>query len=357
MRWPGLMVPVGVGPAVVGALARDVKFLRRQLGALLGRVEVRIQVVQLIAAVHHEVQLAGLRVPVQRHDVARAGDEALAVRERLAGLVGIEAPDAGMLLEQGAGLLAGRALRPILLLAGVRGCSDVDVEVARIIDGNSLGGMAALLRKALDHRLRRAIGRQIVLRQRIAVDRLVARGVEKAVVDREARAGVLAEVHAVIDGAVAVLVAQRHDAAVFLRLAQRHEDVAVVAHRDVPRPADAIGEDFCVETLGHADAGVLVDRARLVQAELLRLAERGAGEGQRPEHGARQERGLAAGRADQGRLAGHDMSGLPIVAHVPSAARSPVRTRTGVPPYDLDLRWRMARRRVLARLTRIAAIG
>ena len=64
---------------------------------------------QLVAAVHHEVQLAGLRVPVQRHDVARAGDEALAVRERLAGLVGIEAPEAGMLLEQGARLLAGRA--------------------------------------------------------------------------------------------------------------------------------------------------------------------------------------------------------------------------------------------------------
>jgi hypothetical protein len=53
--------------------------------------------------VHCEVQLAGDRVPVQRDDVARAGDKALAVLETLVGLVRVEAPDAGVILQERAG--------------------------------------------------------------------------------------------------------------------------------------------------------------------------------------------------------------------------------------------------------------
>ena len=78
--------------------------------------------------------------------------------------------------------------------------------------------------------------------------------------DREAGAGVLAEILDLVGRAVAVLVAQRRDAAALGRQAQRHVDVAVVAHRDVARPADALGEDLGVEAFGHADAGILVDR-------------------------------------------------------------------------------------------------
>ena len=93
---------------------------------------------QLVAAVHHEVQRADLRVPVERHDVARPGDEALAVLETLTGLVGIEAPQAGVLLEQGARLLAGRALRPILRLTRIRRSADVDVQVAGVVEREAL---------------------------------------------------------------------------------------------------------------------------------------------------------------------------------------------------------------------------
>ena len=46
-----------------------------------------------------------------------------------------------------------------------------------------------------------------------------------------------------------------------LGLAQGDEDVAIIAHRDVARPPDTLGEHLGVETLGHSDTGVLVDRA------------------------------------------------------------------------------------------------
>jgi hypothetical protein len=143
-------------------------------------------------------------------------------------------------------------------------------------------------------------------------------------VDREAGTGVLAEILAVIGGTVAVLVAQRHDAAALVRLPQRHEDVAVVAHRDVAGPADAVGKDRGVEAFGHADAGVVVDRARLVQAELRRLGEGGAGKRQRAEHGARKKRVPAE---VTGWLARHRASGLPSVAHDPSSCL-PARCRS-----------------------------
>jgi hypothetical protein len=79
----------------------------------------------------------------------------------------------------------------------------------------------------------------------------------------------------------------------------------------VPRPADALGKDLCVEAFGHADAGILVDRARLVEAEPLRLAEGGARQGQRAEHGARQERAPAQAEG-AGR---HETFSVTTVAH------------------------------------------
>jgi hypothetical protein len=56
--------------------------------------------------------------------------------------------------------------------------------------------------------------------------------------------------------AVAVLVAQRCDAALRPGLAQGHVDVAVVAHRDMARAPDPLGEHPGIEPLGHANAGV-----------------------------------------------------------------------------------------------------
>ena len=104
--------------------------------------------------------------------------------------------------------------------------------------------------------------------------------------DRDAGAGVVAEVLDLVGRAVAVLVAQRRDAAPSAGLAQRDVDVAIVAHRDVPRPPDAVGEHPGVKSLGYADAGVLVHRrprrARAAPPGRTRAAAQGERTQQRP---------------------------------------------------------------------------
>ena len=79
------------------------EFLGREGGILFDRVKVGPELVQLVAPVLNEVERVGLGVPVEGDGVPDAGRISRAVAERLTGLVGREAPDAGVLLQQVAG--------------------------------------------------------------------------------------------------------------------------------------------------------------------------------------------------------------------------------------------------------------
>ena len=135
----------------------------------------------------------------------------------------------------------------------------------------------------------------------------------------DAGAGVLAEVLDLVGSAVAVLVAQRRDAALRLGLAQGDVDVAIIAHRDVARAPDTLGEHLGVEPLGYSNTGVLVHRRMLAECQLVRLAERRAdAQGERTEDEARPKAAPAyAARHPVRRSA----SRVPIVDHDPPAAR------------------------------------
>jgi hypothetical protein len=93
--------------------------------------------------------------------------------------------------------------------------------------------------------------------------------------------------------------------------------VAVAAHRDVARQADALGEDLSIEPFRHADPGILIHGRILAEREPVRLAiRRAAAECERARRHARPKHAPAHLTAP---LSGHGASPLPIAAHGPSA--------------------------------------
>src|SRR2546429_897236 len=113
-------IKITIRPAVIGAALELHQLLRRLLGALLRRIEVRPVFPQLVAAV------LGGKYPARGVEcdpfpVAQPGGEALGGREALPGPIGVVAPDAGARLKLPARLNAGRVWHSVFDLAGI-GC-------------------------------------------------------------------------------------------------------------------------------------------------------------------------------------------------------------------------------------------
>ncbi len=135
------VVEVAFGPPIVGAALDAHQLLRRQIGALLGLVECRPVLRELVAAVLRRIDAHPGRIDRDAARVAEPGDEALREREPLPGPLGLVAPDAGSRLELGARLVPWRLGHPILHLAGVGGRAAVDVQRPARIDHERVHGM------------------------------------------------------------------------------------------------------------------------------------------------------------------------------------------------------------------------
>ena len=155
-----MLVEIAFRPAVVGAGRKFDQLLRRQFGTLLGRVEGRPVLEQLVAPVLCSKQAAG-RIEGEAFAVADAARIALGGREDLSRLVGIVAPGAaaGFLLH--ARLGAAHARNTVLRLAGVGDRAEIDEELALRVDHEGMHRMIARERQAGQHDGRGAARREL----------------------------------------------------------------------------------------------------------------------------------------------------------------------------------------------------
>ena len=77
-------------------------------------------------------------MPGDGRHLTQAGGEAHAVFLLLPELVLVELPDAAVLFQDGAGILAGRFRRAVLGLTGVGGRADIDIQRSFSIEGEPL---------------------------------------------------------------------------------------------------------------------------------------------------------------------------------------------------------------------------
>src|SRR5262245_7876892 len=111
-------IKITIRPAVIGAALELDQLLRRLLGALLGRIEVRPVFPQLVAAVlGGKYPARGIECDPFR--VAQPGGEALGGRKALTGPIGVVAPAACARLQFRAWLDARRVVHSVCDLAGI----------------------------------------------------------------------------------------------------------------------------------------------------------------------------------------------------------------------------------------------
>ena len=110
------------------ALLDPEQFLGGLLRAGDGVIERRPVLAQLVAAVLHAPDRAIVLVHGEGDDVTQPGREMMSIGLGLVELAGVEAPDPARGIEDRTRIAAGGARLPVVLLAGVRGRADVDVE-------------------------------------------------------------------------------------------------------------------------------------------------------------------------------------------------------------------------------------
>src|SRR5262249_51448673 len=186
-------------------------------------------------------------VPGERVRLAHAGRVAAsAVLRRLAGLVGVEAPDASVVLEERAWHLPGHAGLPIVLagrLTRVRWGADVHVEATTIIERETLGPVPRLIRERHD-RLCRSRRFQLAFLPGIANDPRVLPEIDVAGSQRDASAAFGCERLAEVELAVAVGVAERDDrAGRAFGIPSRDEEIAVGGNRHLAADAHIVRSD------------------------------------------------------------------------------------------------------------------
>ncbi len=212
----------------------------------------RIEGVDRIAIVHHRIDRA--MGPGDVGLLPEAGDDLGAVVLGLVQLGGVEFPDAAMLFQDRAGVLARRALHPVAYLAGVGGASDIDIEKALVVEGQALVAMLARRIEAGDHGLGLPRRHQLARRHLVA-DHLGRLGhIEIAVMESDAGAAAAAEFFGDIEAAVAGGIMQRHHAAGIA--AQRHIEIAIRRHRGMPGAADAGRRQKRAKAVGQGDAAI-----------------------------------------------------------------------------------------------------
>ena len=246
-----------VGPSEIGSLADQAELLGGFFGSV-GVTEVRgPELSKLIPAMNHGVQLCRAGMHRDRPRIAHAGRETLAVRLRLAGLVGRETPDARSDLPLAAWILARQSGRPRDGLAGVGRRADADEHAAVGVKGDALGRVVAIARQTVDDGLRRPGRCQGTGGDGIAQHGIVRREVEGAVGKCDARAAIVAPGLRLVGAAVPVEVPQSdHSAALVALVAHSHEYVAVGGDRQLPCGAHARVVDAGTEAFGHRDRRV-----------------------------------------------------------------------------------------------------
>ncbi|GBF30972.1 hypothetical protein MnTg04_00924 [bacterium MnTg04] len=141
-------VVIGIGPAKIGTLEGQVKFLGRQFLALVGAKKPRPKAVELIPPMHDEIQFAGSVVESQRHRVADTGHIALTIGDLvLVQPFSGKLPDTAAAKQMRAGVLPLRARRAGALLARVRRRPRVYEQSAIGADRQRLRRVRTLLRK------------------------------------------------------------------------------------------------------------------------------------------------------------------------------------------------------------------
>ena len=206
----------------------------------------------------HGVEFVGLLVPRQTHNVARAGGVADSVFLRLVGFGGIKLPDARVPFQYRARIHAFAARDAVFFLARIGRRAKVYVQFALVVQGQRFGAVFAVKFQAghdgfgLGIGGHRAIGTEFV-----AVHRTVGRGVQIAIADFQARAGIVAKIRCFICFAVLVGVFEQRNAAVLLQLAEFYQHIAVGSHRQVAGFAHAVGHGQRAKAFGQFYAAIV----------------------------------------------------------------------------------------------------
>ena len=229
-----------------------------QLGVVVVGVVLGVDGAELVAAVlHHE---EGLRdgVPSEGEDVPMAGGVVEAVGLRLVRLVGVEAPEAAVRLQELRGVLSLGAPGAVGIAVGIGGRADLHEEAAGLVEGEGLGIVLLSGGEGLDHGLRLPCGRQLPRGEAVAIDGGGGRVIEPPVTQRDARASPRAESLLDVGPAVTVGVAQRDDA----DLAGLDVDVPVRGDGEEAQGPEVVGDHDRPKARGELDAPVVRIRDR-----------------------------------------------------------------------------------------------
>ena len=190
--------------------------------------------------------------------LAQAGGKARAVLLRLPELVLVELPDAAVLFEDRAGILAGR-LRFRPWLAGIGRRADVHVERSFAVERDAFVAMLAPAWQVRDHDLGSARGLQLPGRHFIALHGWILAMYRYPF--RSAMPVLLPSPNfSFMSKRPSPLVSRSATTPPFQPLRptlQRDVDVAVGGHRHVARRAQAIGGDQRAKSRGQRDAAVI----------------------------------------------------------------------------------------------------
>ena len=180
-----VIVEVAERPAVVAALLEQHELLGGQRRLLLGLVEAGEVLVQLVPPVLGGVDQVPARVRGDALAVTDAGRVAILRREGLVELVRVVAPDAAARLQLGARLDAGRLGDAVLLLAGVGGGGDVDVQHPVGVDREGVHRVITTERQARDHDLGRGGRDDGVRREGVLHDPVLRLDVQRVLVEHD----------------------------------------------------------------------------------------------------------------------------------------------------------------------------
>src|SRR5262249_40275861 len=133
------VVEEAVRPPEIGTLDGAKHRLRRSLGILFRRESARPQLVQRVAAVHHDVQ--SVPIPRDRGHLPKPGSVTNSILLLLAEFVLVEFPDAAVLFENRARVLSRRFRLAVACLAGIRRRADVDIKAAFAVKGDAFVAM------------------------------------------------------------------------------------------------------------------------------------------------------------------------------------------------------------------------
>ena len=248
----GAIIVIAIGPAEIRSRIGAVHHFGRAIVIVFRGVMLRIERVDRIAIVHHRIDRA-MR-PGDIGLLPQPGDDLGAVILGLVQLGGVEFPDAAMLFQDRAGILAGRALHPVAQLAGIGRAADIDIKKALVVEGQALVAMLARRVEAGDHGLGPA-GRHQLARGHLVADHLGRLGhIEIAVMESDAGAAAAAEFLLHVEAAIAGGVVHRDHAA---RIAtQRHIEIAIRRHRGMAGAADIVCRQKRAKAVGQGNAAI-----------------------------------------------------------------------------------------------------